>query len=172
VSRGIRKEVFYPDPPETVWVALTDPRAIAEWLMPNNFKAEVGHRFYFQTDPMPMCEARTECEVIECDPPRRLAYTWLIVWRKRYRTEPQPMVVSWTLTPEQGGTRLLFEQSPYSGPRAFWTRFSMNMGWGLMHKKLIPRVLASVRAGEFTPGAVPLAKRHYKARTIPDELVR
>jgi uncharacterized protein YndB with AHSA1/START domain len=172
VSRGIRKENFYPDPPEAVWVALTDPRALAEWLMPNNFKPEVGHRFYFQTDPMPMCEAKTECEVIECEPPHRLAYTWLIVWRKQYKTEPQPMVVSWTLTPENGGTRLVFEQSPYAGPRAFWTRFSMNLGWGMMHKRLMRKVLANVRDGAFTPGAIPIEKRCYKARAIPDELAR
>lgn len=172
MSRGIRKEVFYPDPPETVWVALTDPHAIAEWLMPNNFKPEVGHRFYFQVDPMPMFEARTECEVIECDPPRRLAYTWLIVWRKEHRRKAQPMVVSWTLTPELGGTRLVFEQTPYVGPRALWTRLSMSMGWGLMHKRLIPRVLEHVRDGRFTPGAIPLERRHYKARTVPAELTR
>ena len=28
----IRKERFYPHPPEVVWVALTDARALAEWL--------------------------------------------------------------------------------------------------------------------------------------------
>ena len=31
----IRKERFYPHPPESVWVALTDPRALAEWFEPN-----------------------------------------------------------------------------------------------------------------------------------------
>ena len=82
------------------------------------------------------------------------------------------MVVSWTLTPERGGTRLLFEQTPYAGPRAFLTRISMSIGWGLMHKRLIPRVLKNVHDGRFTPGAIPLEKRHYKARAVPDELVR
>lgn len=172
MSKGIRKDVFYPHPPETVWVALTDARAIAEWLMPNNFKPVVGHRFYFQTDPMPLCEARTECEVVECDPPRRLAYTWLIVWRKKYKVEPRPMLVSWTLTREGAGTRVVFEQSPYEGPRAWWTRLSMNMGWGMMHRRLLPKVLANVKDGVFIPGAIPLEKRCYKARTIPDELAR
>ncbi|CAG1010793.1 hypothetical protein PHYC_03930 [Phycisphaerales bacterium] len=61
MARGIRKEVFYPDPPE------------AEWLMPNDFKPLVGHRFWFKTDPIPFCEDHTECEVVECEPPRRLA---------------------------------------------------------------------------------------------------
>lgn len=170
--RGIRKELFYPDPPEVVWVALTDPRALAEWLMPNNFKPIVGHKFYFQTDPVPFCENRSECEVIECEPPHRLAYTWLIIWRKEYRKKPQPMVVSWTLHPHEGGTRLVFEQSPYDGPRAFFTRFSMNTGWGWMHKRLLRKVLRNVKDGVFTPGAIPPEKRCYKARNIPDELTR
>ena len=172
MTRGIRKEVWYPDAPETVWVALTDPRAIAEWLMPNTFKPIVGHRFQFRTDPMPMCENHTECEVLEVDPPRRLSYSWLIVWNKEYARKPEPMIVSWTLTPERTGTRLVFEQTPYVGPRAFWTRFSMNMGWGIMHKKWLRTVMANVKNGQFTPGAVPLEKRCYKAATIPSEYIR
>ncbi|HYE62628.1 MAG TPA: SRPBCC domain-containing protein [Phycisphaerales bacterium] len=174
--RGIRKERFYPYPPQDVWVAITDPRAIAEWLMPNTFKAEVGHKFRFMTDPMPFCEGHTECEVTECDPPRRLAYTWLIAWPekpgKRAMKQPLPMVVSWTLTAENGGTRLVFEQTPYIGPRAIFTFISMNMGWGWMHKKLLPRVLARVKNGVFEPGAIPPEKRTYKAKTIPPEFVK
>ena len=47
----IRKERFYPHAPEHVWVALTDPHALAEWLEPNDHKAIVGHKFHFMTDP-------------------------------------------------------------------------------------------------------------------------
>jgi len=50
----LRKEAWCPHSPEKVWVAITDPRAIAEWLMPNNFKAEVGAKFRFEVDPMRM----------------------------------------------------------------------------------------------------------------------
>jgi len=173
MSRGIRKEIWYPHPPEDVWAALTDPQALAEWLMPTTFKeARVGHTFQFKTDPMPMCENHTDCVVVECDPPRRLAWRWTIVWNKKYDRPTMPMTVSWTLTPERDGTRLVFEQSPYDGPRAFWTRFSMNLGWGLMHKRLLRKVLRNVRAGVFTPGAIPRNKRTYKADTIPPEFTR
>ena len=178
MSKGIRKEMWYPDPPETVWVALTDPRAIAEWLMPNTFQPIVGHKFRFMTDPMPFCEGFTECEVLEVDPPRRLSYSWLIVWpppKKPQQQAPriaEPMILTWTLAPERGGTRLVFEQSEYIGPRAWWTRFSMNMGWGHMHNRLLRRVLAHVRDGAFTPGAIPPEKRCYKANTIPPEFIR
>lgn len=172
MSKGIRKERFYPHAPEDVWTAITDPRALAEWLMPNTFKPVVGHKFQFRTDPVPMCENHTQCEVVEVDPPRRLAYTWLVVWNKEYKRKPEPMLVSWTLTPEPGGTRLVFEQSPYRGPRAFLTRFAMNIGWGIMHRKLLPKVLKNIVNGTFTPGAIPLAKRSYKATTVPPEFTR
>jgi uncharacterized protein YndB with AHSA1/START domain len=168
MSRGIRKEVFYPHPPEHVWIALTDPRAIAEWLMPNNFKPEVGHKFRFQTDPQFGCENQTTCEVVECTPPTRLAYTWQIHYPGKPAAEP--MLVSWTLTPRDSGTHLLFEQSAYRGPRALFTRFSMNMGWGMMHKRLLPKVLANIKDNRFTPGAIPRERRCYKCKTVPADL--
>ena len=43
----IRKEVFLPHPPEDVWLALTDPQALAEWLMPNNFEPGSAGSFGF-----------------------------------------------------------------------------------------------------------------------------
>jgi uncharacterized protein YndB with AHSA1/START domain len=172
MSRGIRKEIFYPHSPEDVWTAITDPRALAEWLMPNNFKPVVGHKFRFQTDPTFGCAKHNECEVLEVDPPRRLAYSWLLVWPREYRTKPQPMIVSWTLHPERGGTRLVFEQGPYTGPRGFTVRFGMSLGWSLMHRKLLRKVLLNVRSGTFTPGAVPPNKRTYRALTVPPDLVR
>ncbi len=171
----LRKSYFYPYPPERVWVAITDPRAIAEWLMPNDFRAEVGHKFWFQTDPMACCEDHTECEVLEVDPPRRLSYTWVTVPKNPVKPSCEPMVVTWTLTAEGEGTRLEFVQEhlqniPWVG------RQMMNFGWGHMHKRLLRRVLENVRedAGglSFEPGAIPLEKRCYKARTIPDHLVR
>src|SRR5260370_5600951 len=51
--RTLRKEVFLPHPPEDVWLALTAPQALAEWLMPNNFEPVVGRKFRFHVDPMP-----------------------------------------------------------------------------------------------------------------------
>ena len=82
-ARPIRKERWYPHPPEKVWVALTDPRALAEWLMPNDFEPRVGHKFRFQVDPMPACVTVTLCEVLEVDRPRRLVWSWLPTYEKR-----------------------------------------------------------------------------------------
>ena len=43
----IRRERFYPHPPEHVWVALTDPHALAEWFEPNDHQPVAGHKFSF-----------------------------------------------------------------------------------------------------------------------------
>lgn len=173
-ERTLRKSYFYPYAPEKVWLAITDPHAIAEWLMPNDFKPIVGHRFRFQTDPGPCMEMYTECEVLEVDPPRRLSYSWQTVPRNAARA-CKPMRVSWTLTEEKGGTRLDFCHEHLQNIPFVW-RQMMRFGWGMMHKRLLRKVLANVRGESggltFEPGAIPLAKRCYKARTIPDHLVR
>ncbi len=170
-TKTLRKQAFYPYPPEQVWVALTDPRAIAEWLMPNDFKAELGHKFQFQTDSMPGCRhSITDCEVIELDPPRRLAYTW--VSHLGRGPNPRPTTVRWTLHAEGGGTRLEFEHVGIE-VIPLWARLMMRFGWGTMIKRWIPKVARNVgEDGTFTPGAIPLHKRCYKVKTIDAHMVR
>jgi uncharacterized protein YndB with AHSA1/START domain len=72
MKKKIRVETVYPHPPERVWKALTDSDAIADWLMPNDFKPELGHRFQFKTRPRPGFNGIVDCQVIEVDEPHRL----------------------------------------------------------------------------------------------------
>jgi len=108
--RPVVREAEYPQPPERVWEALTEPSALSDWLLPApDFAPQVGRRFRFHTAPDAGSagDDPVECEVTEAEPPRRLAYTW--------RTSPdQPAGrVSWTLTPtERGGTRLRVVHEP------------------------------------------------------------
>ena len=169
----IHKTAFYPYPLERVWVALTDPKALAEWLMPNDFKPVIGHKFVFQVDPMPGCHEITECEVLEVEPPRRLVYTWTPVLKKEGSVRPPPSRVSWVLAPESGGTRLTFDHTGLTQAYPWWQRFMLRFGWGTMVKRWIPKCAANVGAdGRFTPGAFPIEKRCYKCKTIPAHLVR
>ena len=101
--RDLKTEVFYPPPPQRVWQVLTNRRALAAWLMDNDFEPRVGHQFRFQTQSLPGLEGTIDCEVIELDEPRRLSYTW------QDRLMPYPSIVTWTLTPVDGGTRLNLE---------------------------------------------------------------
>jgi uncharacterized protein YndB with AHSA1/START domain len=81
VRADIDLTVSYPHPPQRVWQALTSSEALATWLMPNDFKPVVGHRFTLQARPRPLLGFNNivRCEVIELDPPRRM--TWSLTRR-------------------------------------------------------------------------------------------
>ena len=51
-------------------------------------------------------------------------------------------------------------------------RNMMRFGWGFMMKKLIPRILERVQDGKFTAGAMPMNKRCYTCKTVPEQYVR
>jgi uncharacterized protein YndB with AHSA1/START domain len=170
-SITIRKERFYPHPPEDVWAAISDPHALAEWLEPNNHQPVVGHKFEFRCDPNICGCGRTECEVLEADPPRRLVWSWVHVPKDPRQPRPEPMTIAWTLVPKDNGTLLILEHT--GAENIGWlTRNLMRIGWGVMMKRLIPRILSQVKDGTFTPGAIPLAKRYYTCKTIPEKYVR
>ena len=127
-TQSIVEERMMPHPPEKVWRALTQPALIAQWLMQNDFEPKVGHRFSFRAQPQPGWSGVVNCEVKIVEPLRRLVYTW------GDGTESDGglrTVVTWTLAPEAGGTRLRMEQSGfrlddeanYRGAGYGWRRF-------------------------------------------------
>ena len=75
-TKSIVVERVIPHAPEKIWRALTQAAMIAEWLMENDFKAVVGHKFQFHATPMPGWKGYTNCEVLEVDEPRKLVYSW------------------------------------------------------------------------------------------------
>lgn len=163
--RELHKEVWLPRPPEDVWIALTDPQALAEWLMPNNFRAEVGHVFRFHVDPMPGFSGISECRVLEVEPPARLVYTWLPLPKVPDASPPPPMTLTWTLTPEGSGTRLTLHQTGVEILN-WWWRTSMSMGWSRMLEKLLPPCVESVEEGRYVRGG--RKRRDYGVKTVPD----
>jgi uncharacterized protein YndB with AHSA1/START domain len=172
MAASLRKEAFYPYPPSTVWTALTDPHALAEWLMPNNFKPIVGHKFRFEVDPMPGCDPIVRCEVIEVERPKRLVYTWVPDRTGKVNKRPGTSTLTWTLVPEGGGTRLILE---HVGLEIYpwWQRMMLRFGWGTMVKRWIPKICGNVTAdGGFSAGVFPLAKRCYKCQKVSPEMVR
>lgn len=169
MKKELRKEVWLPRPQADVWTALTDPQALADWLMPNDFRPVVGHVFRFHVDPMPGFSGISECRVLEVVPPSRLVYTWLPLPKVPDAEPPPPMTLVWTLAPEGEGTRLVLEQSGLEILN-WWWRFSMSTGWGRMLRKLLPRTLETVRGGTFTP--VPGRRRDYGTKTVPEGYAR
>ena len=167
----IRKERFYAHSPLDVWTAITDPRALAEWFEPNDHEPVAGHEFQFVCDPGICGDAVSKCRVVEADPPRKLVWSWVHAPRKDLKAPSDPMTITWTLSPEPGGTRLSLEHT--NAENISWLqRNMMRVGWGYMMKTLIPKVLGNVLDGRFTPGAIPLEKRAYKCETVPERYVR
>ena len=109
-TRSLVFEREMPYPPEKIWRALTTPELISEWLMKNDFQPVVGHRFQFRATPMPGWSGMTNCEVIEADPPRRLVYRW---GDGSESESGLRTVVTWTLSPVDGGTLVRMEQSGF-----------------------------------------------------------
>jgi len=117
-TRSVVLERDLAHPPEKVWRALTEPHLLAEWLMQNDFRPALGHRFSFRAE-----WGAVDCEVLALEPARALSYTW--------GDHELKTVVTWTLTPTSTGTRLRMEQTGFRpdqpryfhGARAGWPRF-------------------------------------------------
>jgi uncharacterized protein YndB with AHSA1/START domain len=107
-----------PYPPEKIWRALTQPHLIEEWLMKNEFKPVVDHRFNLSAD-----WGAVDCQVLAVEANKTLSYTW--------ESYDLKSVVTWTLTATSTGTHLRMEQSGfrpdqqqyYQGAQGGWPRF-------------------------------------------------
>src|ERR1700712_2510371 len=107
-TKSIVVERIMPHPPETIWRALTTSDLIADWLMRNDFQPVVGHRFPFHATPVPGWSGVTNCEGIEGGGPRRLAYRW---GDGSESDSGLRTVVTWPLTPVEGGVLVRMEQA-------------------------------------------------------------
>jgi uncharacterized protein YndB with AHSA1/START domain len=61
---------------QKVWNAISSSEGLASWLMPNDFKLEMGYEFTFQSKPQNGWDGIVHCKVTEINAPKRLAFTW------------------------------------------------------------------------------------------------
>ena len=137
MTRDLHFEAVYPHPIEKVWRAITDPRAIAEWLMENDFAPTVGHRFQFRAPPQPGWDGVVNCEVLAVEPPHRLAYSW--------RGGGIDTVLTITLEPTAAGTRLQLAHTGFRGARGLMVSMILGSGWKGIVRDGIPKVLDTMR---------------------------
>jgi uncharacterized protein YndB with AHSA1/START domain len=149
-KRSIHLERIYPHSPERVWQVLTDPALVSKWLMKNDFKPEVGHRFHFQTKASVGFNGIVQCEVIEVDPPHRLAYTW------KGGPLSQPTTVRWKLEPARQGTKLTLEHDGFEGVTGLLVSVLLGSGW---QKMLNEKLLLILDGKEIPKAPVMLMKR-------------
>jgi len=98
VNDVISKSKWIKQPINKVWKAITDNEQVSQWLVPTNFKAEVGFEYFLQ-DPKKECNVVTG-KVLEADP-YTLVYTWINEAANTVET-----IVRWELKEENGGTTL------------------------------------------------------------------
>ncbi|OCT13607.1 ATPase [Paenibacillus pectinilyticus] len=95
---------------EKVWSALTDSNKLTKWIMQNDFKPVVGHRFQFRTQATEYWNGIIEGEVLVVDAPKQLSYTF---------ASGEVHTVTWTLQElEDGKVNLHLEQTGISNPQA------------------------------------------------------
>ena len=122
-TRSLMIEKELPHPPEKVWRALTQGPLVKEWLMENDLRPVVGHRFNFRSTPMPNWNGVIDCEVLVVEPNKKLSYSWNSLGLES--------VVVWTLVATSSGTLVRMEQSGfrpdqeanYKGANYGWQKF-------------------------------------------------
>ena len=121
-TRTVVVERKIPFSPEKIWRALTLPHLIEEWLMNNDFKPVVDHRFSLSA-----YWGAVDCQVVAVEPNKTLSYTW--------DTKDLRSVVTWSLTPTDGGTLLRMEQSGFRTDQQQYYHGARN-GWQQLFAKL------------------------------------
>jgi uncharacterized protein YndB with AHSA1/START domain len=113
----IEQTYFINASPERVWAALTDPVIQAKWTgQPAEYDARVGGKYKLWTEYV-------SGEIVECDPPRKLAQTW-----KPNDWTIDASVVSFTLKKTRGGTQVNLvhenvQPEDYEGTTQGWNQF-------------------------------------------------
>jgi uncharacterized protein YndB with AHSA1/START domain len=138
--RSIEVDQYFPQPPATVWRALTEPALIERWLMPSDFEPVVGHNYSYRTSPVEATgfTGIIDCEVLELVPPRLLRISWNSMGSLA-------STVTWTLQPEGHGTRMLLQHAGFDpdDPNQLLAFQIMNGGW----RSHVLRRLTDVLAG-------------------------
>lgn len=112
---AVISEIDMAAPAERIFKALTDAGELKRWFTspecPVKFwrmEARVGGRYAYETEKGSIVVngvSEFEChgEIVECDPPRLLVYTWIANW---HDDTARRTVVRWELTPTSGGTHV------------------------------------------------------------------
>jgi uncharacterized protein YndB with AHSA1/START domain len=135
-STPVFLERRYPAPIEKLWKAITDGEQMKEWYFDlGDFKAEKGFKFQF-TGGDEKIQYLHACEILECEPPNKLSYSWTYPDYRGYS------VLTWELFAEGLNlTRLKLshlglESFPQEDPN--FRRESFMEGWNYFINEALP----------------------------------
>ncbi|MCD1257635.1 SRPBCC domain-containing protein [Paenibacillus athensensis] len=120
MSSALSMDFQYTTSIEKAWSALTDSGKLAKWIMANDFKPVVGHRFQFRTEPTEWWDGVVSGEVLVVEEPNRLSYT--------FASGGEEHTVTWTLQETgDGKINLHLEQTGFSTAQGLE---GARYGWG------------------------------------------
>ncbi len=120
----ISKEQWFPHHIDKVWEAITSNKQVSQWLVPTDFRAEVGFEFTIK-DPEGECNM-VKGQVREASP-YTLIYTWIDQQWQDIHT-----VVQWDLTANKNGTKVSMKHigiAEYPGKTASLQFNNFSGGW-------------------------------------------
>ncbi len=147
----IHVDQFLEHPPAKVWRVLTEPALLAQWLLPCDFRLEVGHRYTMQSQAMPGSgfSGVIQAEVLAFEHERMLQTRW----RDAAPDSPSgaDWTITWTLAPEGRGTRLFLVHDGFDpdNPLQQRARSVMGGGWRAIVDERLEKVL-----GQLEPSTV------------------
>lgn len=112
---AIVSEIQINAPAERIFKALTDAAELKRWFTNPEcpvkswqMDARVGGSYSYATEKGSIVvngvnEFKCQGEILECDPPRVLVYTWIASW---HDDTSKRTVVRWELAPKRGGTHV------------------------------------------------------------------
>jgi uncharacterized protein YndB with AHSA1/START domain len=107
IKDTLEKTQWFPHTIDKVWLAITETEQVSKWLVPTDFKAEVGANYALKS-PEDGCDMVTG-KVIEANP-YKLIYSWINASCNEVET-----IITWTLKSEKEGTSLTMIHSGISG---------------------------------------------------------
>lgn len=134
MQKEIKNEWIYKQSLNEVWEYLTQAELITLWLMPNNFRAILGHEFQFQVKPILSLDLDGifHCKLLEIVPFKKLICNWKGGSDDGIFT--LDTVIEWTLEKYENGTKLFLIQSGFNEANLS-IYMAMTDGWQKKIKK-------------------------------------
>ncbi|MGO9607113.1 MAG: SRPBCC family protein [Candidatus Binataceae bacterium] len=134
-SADIVVEEIFPHAPETIWKTLTSGEHMNRWLMKSaGFEPVKGTRLTLHTTAAGAWDGVIHCEVLEVLPNERLSYSWRSGHddnNAQYGSRID-MVVTFTLTKVEGGTRLRVVHAGFVMPKNETSIRNLGEGWKIV----------------------------------------
>ena len=137
MQKEIKQTWHFNKSPKVVWDYLTKPELLEQWLMPNDFKPVVGHKFIFTS---PTACKEHYCEVLEVKPYSRLSYSWQT--DSLTDKKPYTSLVVWTLVGVANRTDL---HLVHNGFKAVEDVDAHNDGWTRLGNNIAALFNATVK---------------------------